>query len=405
MKILYYERLDSSESWIVHAREVVDNLLNQGHTVVLLSGNHIPDRLDSDANSRQSRWTYAKENFRSLWLFRLLKGEIVLAWLLILEIRLAISAIITILKNGRDFDVIYGRHHIFNSDYFLAKLLGIPSIREVNGILVDEIELREAPDAFSLRAINRIEKYSISKAYGIVVVTAKLKDILIKDYYVSEDKITVILNGANTGLFRPLDKDDCKKQLELDLNHVYVCFSGALLPWQGVEYIVRSAPMVVEKCPAARFMIVGDGVIKNELIDLAKRLGVDNRFFFSGTVPYERVPLYINASDVCVVPKKIVRSGFSPLKLCEYMACEKPVIATRAHGFEILEEIHSGLLVDPGNPEEFANAIVKLLQSPDLRQEMGNNGRQYVTANRSWASVAVNVAEVCQKVRREYGHK
>ena len=113
-------------------------------------------------------------------------------------------------------------------------------------------------------------------------------------------------------------------------------------------------------------------------------------------VPYQKVPQYINASAVCVVLKVEAKSGYSPLKLYEYMACGKPVVATRVSGFDILEECRAGLLVNTGDYQEFANAVTMLLKNGELRRELGKNGRQYVVENQSWESVARKVADVCQ---------
>ena len=177
---------------------------------------------------------------------------------------------------------------------------------------------------------------------------------------------------------------------------------GALYAWQGVEYLVKSAPLVLQKCPEARFLIVGDGQMKQELIELAEQIGVSDKVIFTRMVPYQEVPLYINASDVCVTPKKPLSSGYSPLKLYEYMACAKPVIATRTHGFEILEEYNAGLLVNPEDHQQLADAITTLLKNKELRMELGENGRKYVVEKQSWASVARRVAEACeQAIKRE----
>jgi glycosyltransferase involved in cell wall biosynthesis len=84
----------------------------------------------------------------------------------------------------------------------------------------------------------------------------------------------------------------------------------------------------------------------------------------------------------------------SPLKLWEYMACGKPVIATNTEDFKVLEGYNAGILVDPEKPEEVADAITTLLKNKDLREEMGNNGRRYVVENRSWGAVAGEVEKV-----------
>ena len=80
---------------------------------------------------------------------------------------------------------------------------------------------------------------------------------------------------------------------------------------------------------------MGDGELKNELIHLAEKMNVANKCIFTGKIPYEKVPLYINIADVCVDLKKNLPFGYSSLKLYEYMACEKPVVASNIIDFEI----------------------------------------------------------------------
>ena len=126
---------------------------------------------------------------------------------------------------------------------------------------------------------------------------------------------------------------------------------------------------------------------------------LDN-FIFTRAVLYQQVPLYINASDVCVVggvPPTLSTKGYSPLKLCEYMACGKPVVVIRTDGMEFVEENRAGLLVNPRNSQEYADAMVRLLQDQELRKRMGENGRRWMVENRSWESIAKRVAEVFEQ--------
>jgi glycosyltransferase involved in cell wall biosynthesis len=117
-------------------------------------------------------------------------------------------------------------------------------------------------------------------------------------------------------------------------------------------------------------------------------------------VPYDRVPVYINASDVCAAPFILARNakiGLSPLKLYEYMACGKPVVASDISGVaDALEASKGGLPVPSENPEALAEAISKLLENPELRADMGSKGLSYVTENYSWYSVAKQVDGVCK---------
>jgi len=199
-------------------------------------------------------------------------------------------------------------------------------------------------------------------------------------------------------LFKPMDTLEAREKLSLEQSVNYVCFVGAFHAWQGIENIIQSAPLVLQKCPETRFLLVGDGTIKQDLINLSEQIGISDKIIFTGMVSHQEVPLYMNASDVCVSPKEGLQTGYSPLKLCEYMACEKPVVASRASGLEIVENSGGGILVEPKDPVALAEAITKLLQNHELSKQIGERGRRFVVENQSWESVASRVAEACQSL-------
>jgi glycosyltransferase involved in cell wall biosynthesis len=313
------------------------------------------------------------------------------------EILIFLLALVVLVRHKEPrIQVIYRRHNLFNSERVLARLFGIPLVKEVNGIVAKELKVRlgkSVPD-MALGIIDRIERFNMPRADRIIVVTPRLKEVLRAEYGVPENKIAVIENGANTELFKPGDAQGARRELNLSQSDNYICFVGSLARWQGLEYLINALPRVLQACPNTRLLVVGDGEMKTELVELARHLDLANKVIFTGRVSYPDVPTFINASDVCVVPKKPMGTGFSPLKLCEYMACGRPVVATRTDGFEILEENNAGLLVNPENSQEFGDAIINLLRNPELRKQMGENGREYVVENRSWQSVATRLAEV-----------
>ena len=136
--------------------------------------------------------------------------------------------------------------------------------------------------------------------------------------------------------------------------------------------------------------------MKNKLFEIAKEINILDKIVFTGLVPHEKVHCYINASDVCAAPfvsERNEQSGVSPLKLCEYMACGKPVVASRISGLEAIEEYKTGILIKPDAPVELAKAIITLLKNPHLRKKMGLKGRLYVIENRSWESIAMKTID------------
>ena len=103
-----------------------------------------------------------------------------------------------------------------------------------------------------------------------------------------------------------------------------MCFVGHLAAWQGVEFLIYASPLILGKCPEIRFLVVGDGVMRDKLLELVSEFGLADKFVFTGRVPYECVPLYINAADVCVAPfirERNSKIGLSALKTYEYLAC------------------------------------------------------------------------------------
>ncbi|MBA7676154.1 D-inositol 3-phosphate glycosyltransferase [subsurface metagenome] len=391
MNILYCDPLRTGElrGLFAHIYEVSSNLTKLGHNVVFPKVIH---------PHKQSLPLWAR--------IEGLSPRLPIIGTVISEIYTFFLILSRIVKHRERFDVIYRRHNAINSECLLSKLFGIPLVKEVNGF---EVDLQEDGDSSSLRAriLGRIERFTMSKADRFIVVTSKLKKALHRDYGIPEDKIVVIGNGANVDLFQPMDVVKARAELNLSQSDYYVCLVGSnLLPYQGTGRIIRAAPFLLERFPHTRFLIVGGTVdsVKRELIDTVDKAGLGDKFIFTGLVPYQQVPLYINASDVCIVLQKgfLRKSGSSPLKLCEYMACEKPVVASRTYGSEFLEVNNSGLLVNSESPEEIAGAIARLLESKELRTDMGKNGRRYVVENRSWQIVAKRTAQVCQDAVEEH---
>ena len=297
-------------------------------------------------------------------------------------------------------DVIHSRISIFTiSPLILSKLIRVPYIVEINGLLIDEQKLSNT-SRLIIQISKVIERLNYKHATKIVAVTQGIKEGIMELYNIPDEKIVVIENGANADLFKPMDISKARKGLKFDQDGNYVCFVGGLFPWQGVEYLIKSAPLILKEISSTKFLVVGEGIMKKELIELAEKIGVSDKFIFTGAVPYEEVPKYINASDVCVALVMEQKSGQSSLKIYEYMTCGKPIVARDTSGYEIIDEYKTGILVNPEDKQEVSNAIIKLLGDDKLRKEMGANGRKFVVENHSWESVAKNVAKVCEDAIR-----
>lgn len=387
MKMLLLDPLDGmhNDGSSIHKMELLHNLSSMGVQIFVVLKN----------NTRQ----IVKYN-HNLILFnsQLERGNSLFRFIRYLK---SLSCVI----KKEKLDIMYTRNAIFCSVAIFLKKKSISSVVfEVNGISSEEnnmyilhelkrLDLKLVKSYVLKQLYAFAELFSLKHSDAVIAVTNNIKEFLIKKG-IEESKIHVIENGANIELFRPYDQKICRDKLGLDNSQKYVCFVGKLAPWQGVEYLIKASTQALKNSDIM-FLIVGDGVSREGLEKHAFLFGVDKSFLFLGKVPYEQVPLYINASDICVVPKvKSLSSGYSPLKLYEYLACGKPVIATNTFGFEFLETINAGILVDPENTTDFAKAILRLLEDKDLSGQMGKNGFKYVRNNRSWNKVAEKTIEV-----------
>ena len=190
------------------------------------------------------------------------------------------------------------------------------------------------------------------------------------------DKVHLIYNGVDTIRFHP-SLDGKKIRDQYDLHGKFVIFTVRHHSCRyGLEYLIRSAPIVLKKRNDVAYIIGGDGPLRPHLINLAKTLGVEKHIIFTGSIPSDQLPHYYVASDVVVVPS--LQEGWG-LVVTEAMATGKPVIGTEVGGIpDQIIDGYNGFLVPPRDPEAIARKIIELLENPEKTKEMGKKARQLV---------------------------
>ena len=174
-------------------------------------------------------------------------------------------------------------------------------------------------------------------------------------------------------------------------NQYCVLFVGRLIPRKGLSFLVQAAKQIVKEEEQTRFVIVGDGPQRSQLIhNLEKNRSLKN-FIFLGDVKDEILPLIYNCADVFVFPS--IQEG-QGIALLEAQATSKPVITFNTGGVrEAIINQETGLLVEP-NSDELANAVLKLLKNEELRNKMGKKGREFVSKYFSWNNNAKKLLEI-----------
>lgn len=223
-------------------------------------------------------------------------------------------------------------------------------------------------------------KRLMRKCDGIIGVSRNtLETTLPEDY---QGKTTVIYNGVDGKLFRPKRSSKWKERIGSDKQIVLT--NARLVPQKGVKYLVKAMAGVKD----AMLVVLGRGILKNELEEMARKRGVDTLFITEYITEASLVDLYA-AADVFVLPSLFEPM---PLVLLEAMACGKPIVATAVGGIpELIEDGKNGLLVPPADPAALRKNISVLLSDKYERRRMGKENRKKVVQRFTWDRTAKEV--------------
>jgi len=210
---------------------------------------------------------------------------------------------------------------------------------------------------------------NIESADKVAVTTEMLK----RTYNIPDGKCEVIPNGVDTNLFR--NYGDTKEELGLD--GFIIGYVGVLREWVDLEPVFRALRDLNKEI---KMVVVGKEGQFKENVELAKNCGVFDRVIFTGMVPYSQVPKYISAMDICLIPFKrgAISKSALPLKLFEYMACEKPVLSTELPG---VKAIAGDKVLYASTKDEYREKILGLYRDEELRFKLGKEGRRLVEKN------------------------
>lgn len=271
-----------------------------------------------------------------------------------------------------------------------------PVVYFVNGLPLEEIQ-----GLWRLQPLCSLLSYGLRlasrKASALVGVCPELLIGLGKLEPINTKRCSVIRNGVDPDHFFPQPQKKLKAELGLTAQGPCIVFVGGFFPWHGLDTLVDAIAVVAQSFPTVQCLLVGDGQTKKALEEQVRRLQLSDHVQFIGRVDFDMVPKWIAASDVCVVLHRQIRSypGDS-MKLWEYLACGRPVVATTGPGYgDIVEELRCGLSANADDPIDLARQLLCLLVDHGLRRNMGERGRMAVVRSHTWASRAAQLDQVC----------
>jgi glycosyltransferase involved in cell wall biosynthesis len=261
-------------------------------------------------------------------------------------------------------------------------------IFEVNGLPSIELKYRYpgVEDDWELqRKVEAQEKACLDAAHVVITPSGVTRQYLISARGVAAEKVKVIANGVDAGMFPPVELREPETHRALRL-----LYFGTLSAWQGVELGIRALAQVRQLVPA-EFTVIGpgSGPERGALLTLAARLGVADYVRVLPAMPQAALMEHLVASDIVLAPLTLndrnLVQGCCPLKILESMAAGVVVIAS---DLPVVRELGSDgvhfLLVKPGSVDQIAEAVLRIAADRSLANRIADQGRAHVLAHHTW---------------------
>lgn len=244
----------------------------------------------------------------------------------------------------------------------------------------------------------RTEINWVNEADHIITVIEEAKERY-KQLGVPEDKITVVANYVNPDSFlSSYDNEDIRSKFKYKFVLSYI---GGFDSHRGLESVIRSIPIIRKSIPNLMIVLVGAGKNEAELKELVSALHVQDNVSFEGWQSPEKVPLYCEISDICLIPhlKTEHTDNTIPHKLFQYMLLEKPVIASNCVPLErILRDSKAGLTFRSNDENDLASKVIELFNDQGILSRMGRNGKNAVKRVYNWSNTASSLIGLYQKI-------
>ena len=232
-----------------------------------------------------------------------------------------------------------------------------------------------------------IERAGMEAADKVIAVSNLTRNIIIEKYGIPADKVVTVHNAVRFA-------EGSDNEAERGVDDKIVTFLGRITCQKGPDYFVEAAAKVLKRVPNVRFVMAGSGDMMNHIVRRVARLGIADRFHFTGILRGEDVHKMFMLSDVYVLPSESEPFGISPL---EAMKSNVPVIISKQSG--VAEVLDYAIKVDYWDVDAMADAIHALICYPALSKMFARKGLEEVTGLK-WDNAAAKIKAVYESVMK-----
>jgi len=260
-----------------------------------------------------------------------------------------------------------------------GKMLGVPAIAGAIGS-----DLRLISDPVTRYYVAR----TVREAAAVTTVSEELRRRAIA-LGAAPEKVTTIVNGCDTSVFRPSSRGLARQEVGCDENWRLILYAGSFFAAKGLAELVEAFADLTRSTPEARLALIGEGGFREEILRRAAAAGVLDRILMPGRLPSEQVARWMRAADIFCLPSY---SEGCPNVVVEALACGCPIVATSVGGIPELCNESSGILVPPRDAGHLCQALQQALLKPWDRDSIAASSR------RGWKDAADETLAVCRRV-------
>ncbi len=309
------------------------------------------------------------------------------------------KAVLSHLSLHPQYDVVHYRNiwdglHIAQN----KKRFGYKTLFEVNGL--PSIELKYHYPGLDSELVSKIKEQEIATLHlsDAIICPSNVTRDYIASLGLNRKLVTVIPNGVSASDFSP-------SPLPIRDDRVPVLlYIGTLADWQGLDIVIKALPKILEQ-RAVRLHIVGRGRSRQRKIlsKQIRKLGVEGSVTVQPAIPHHEIPALIAASDICVAPLGLndrnVTQGACPIKVLEYMAAGRPLLASNMPIVrELVREDMDALLFSPNDPDDLARQVLTLLNDFDLSKRLAESAAERVLSKFTWHESQKKLGKVYEKL-------
>ena len=281
-------------------------------------------------------------------------------------------------------DMVYERYAVMQSLGGIFQLDKIPWILETSGLYYYEATVERKSIVLNGLAKN-IELNAYRRCDVLICVSEVLKELIVREGRIDPRKIIVIPNGVDCIRFNP--NTITPKRL---FSGPTIGFVSALVRWHRLDVLLEALGQLKRRRVIINLVIAGDGPMRVEWENLAEKLGLNDQVKFLGHISWDDIPVLIGGIDLGYVgnaPMDIGVMYHSPLKMYEYMAMGKPVLAAKNEdSVRLIIDGENGFLFEALNQDELQNKILEALNFSSRWKVIGENARSLVVKEASWTS-------------------